>query len=200
MVAATGSTGVTPWQTVSRELQQLRNDGLIEFAASGTYVMLHRNILVQREDLSRRALDSALVAGRLSFAEVETGDQAALVRRRRGQRRLRKLSLSLYGGVCGVCDIRDRRLLIASHIVRWADDPKERGNLRNVLCLCRPHDALFEHGYWSLDDELRPIVLREARSTTVASMLPAPTAFRNLNQYPPDPALLRRHRERWRAA
>lgn len=37
IIAATGSAGATPQQTLSRELQQLRDAGLIEFVDAGTY-------------------------------------------------------------------------------------------------------------------------------------------------------------------
>lgn len=37
IIADTGSTGVTPHQTLSRELQQLRDAGAIEFLAHGSY-------------------------------------------------------------------------------------------------------------------------------------------------------------------
>lgn len=37
ILAATGSTGATPWQTLSRELQQLRDRGLLEFVGTGVY-------------------------------------------------------------------------------------------------------------------------------------------------------------------
>lgn len=37
IIAATGSTGATPWQTLSRELQELRDRGLLEFVGSGVY-------------------------------------------------------------------------------------------------------------------------------------------------------------------
>ena len=37
IIAATGSTGATPWQTLSRELQELRDRGLLEFAGAGVY-------------------------------------------------------------------------------------------------------------------------------------------------------------------
>lgn len=37
IVAATGSTGATPWQTLSRELQELRDRGLLEFVGAGVY-------------------------------------------------------------------------------------------------------------------------------------------------------------------
>lgn len=37
IVAATGSVGATPWQTLSRELQGLRDRGLLEFVGAGVY-------------------------------------------------------------------------------------------------------------------------------------------------------------------
>lgn len=37
IVAATGSLGSTPWQTLSRELQDLRDRGLLEFVGTGVY-------------------------------------------------------------------------------------------------------------------------------------------------------------------
>lgn len=37
IIAATGSTGATPWQTLSRELQELRDRGLLEFVGTGVY-------------------------------------------------------------------------------------------------------------------------------------------------------------------
>lgn len=37
IVAETGSTGATPWQTLSRELQELRDRGLLEFVGAGVY-------------------------------------------------------------------------------------------------------------------------------------------------------------------
>lgn len=37
IVTATGSTGSTPWQTLSRELQELRDRGLLEFVGGGVY-------------------------------------------------------------------------------------------------------------------------------------------------------------------
>lgn len=37
VVAATGSAGATPWQTLSRELQELRDRHLLEFVGTGVY-------------------------------------------------------------------------------------------------------------------------------------------------------------------
>jgi len=40
IVAETGSSGETPEQTLSRVLQELRNQGMIEFEAAGVYRIL----------------------------------------------------------------------------------------------------------------------------------------------------------------
>jgi putative restriction endonuclease len=37
ILAATGSSGATPWQTLSRELQELRDRGRLEFVGTGVY-------------------------------------------------------------------------------------------------------------------------------------------------------------------
>ena len=37
IVTATGASGATPWQTLSRELQELRDRGLLEFVGPGVY-------------------------------------------------------------------------------------------------------------------------------------------------------------------
>lgn len=53
------------------------------------------------------------------------------------------------------CKISDRNFLVASHIARWADNSKKRGDTSNGLCLCPIHDKAFELGYFALDDNFR---------------------------------------------
>jgi HNH endonuclease len=62
------------------------------------------------------------------------------------QEALRRRLLKVYGHRCALCDTRLRELLIASHIVPWAQDPRNRCNPRNAILLCRSHDALFDSG------------------------------------------------------
>jgi predicted restriction endonuclease len=65
---------------------------------------------------------------------------------RRGQNILRKHTLRNYSNKCAMCDIEDIELLIASHIIPWAQDKSKRGILENIICLCMIHDLLFEKG------------------------------------------------------
>ena len=61
------------------------------------------------------------------------------------QDRFRKLLLNVYGRRCALCDTRYPNLLVASHIIPWAQDSKNRLNPRNGILLCRLHDAAYEY-------------------------------------------------------
>ena len=90
----------------------------------------------------------------------------------------------------------DVKLLIASHIARWADEPALRGKLSNVICLCRLHDSLFEAGYWGLDDHLDVIRRPSLDSVTLRAFLNDHTRFQPPEQFPPNPYYLSLHRAR----
>lgn len=196
IVATTGSQGATPAQTLSRHLQELRDEGIIQFLERGQYLLLDTPIDVEHEDLTDEAIDYALKANRLRLGIVATDSVPTRVRRRRGQARIRDLITRSYDGRCAVCDVEDNRLLIASHIVGWAESPEHRGNLSNVICLCRFHDALFEAHYWTLTDDLLPVATTITTSHTVRVLLERVVHFRCPNQFPPAIEFVRAHRQR----
>ena len=72
------------------------------------------------------------------FKEGQTRE--AIVEVRRNQYVFRKAILSSYDSTCCVSGLKDERLLIASHIVPWAEDKKNRLNPENGLCLSALHD------------------------------------------------------------
>jgi putative restriction endonuclease len=80
------------------------------------------------------------------------------VKQRRGQEYFRDAVLNNFGGACGVTGIAVRPLLVASHILPWKSHAGERLNVRNGLCLSRMHDAAFDIGLISFNDDLRMIV------------------------------------------
>jgi predicted restriction endonuclease len=119
-----------------------------------------------------------------------------MVRQRRGQARIHKLTVENYRGRCAVCDVTDAELLVASHIVGWADAPEHRGDLSNVICLCRIHDALFEVGYWSLGDNFALLKKDAIRSNTICQVLAGMTAFQAPLNHSPAARFCQRHRAR----
>ncbi|WP_367871593.1 HNH endonuclease [Luteolibacter sp. Populi] len=88
------------------------------------------------------------------------GDTEVLVttKQRRGQEYFRDAVLNNFGGACGVTGIPVRELLVASHILPWKTHTDERLNVRNGLCLSRLHDAAFDRGLITFDDELRMVI------------------------------------------
>ena len=196
IVAATGATGATPRQTMSRVLQELRDEGVIEFLSPGKYLLLNAPIDAEAESLSAEAIDLAILAGRLRMGHVATGMSVSQTRRRRGQARLRQLAIAGYRGRCAVCDVSTSDLLVASHIARWSDAPDHRGDLQNVLTLCRFHDTLFERGDWSLADDYAVLTRPTTVGQVVTAVLAAVGTFRPPTRHPPAPAFLREHRRR----
>jgi len=80
------------------------------------------------------------------------------VKLRRGQDFFREAVLNNFGGRCGVTQLAIRGLLIASHILPWGTHQAERLNVRNGLCLSRLHDAAFDLGLITFDDNLRLVL------------------------------------------
>jgi hypothetical protein len=196
IIQDTNSEGDTPSQTLSRILQELRDEGTLAFVGHGVYLLLDTPFNIEEVDLSENAIDLAIEQNKLQIGIIPTGDSIALARQRRGQARIRELTLKNYDYQCALCDIEDPQLLIASHISKWADDPEGRGDLSNIICLCKFHDALFEFGYFSLSDDFQ--ILKEVNngSQTVKLFLDLTEQFRLPQKYLPASKYLQKHRDR----
>lgn len=72
---------------------------------------------------------------------------------RQGQSKLRSKVLEKEDS-CRICNIKNKNLLIISHIKPWNKSNRiEKVDINNVLLLCPNHDALFDKGYISFDEE-----------------------------------------------
>jgi predicted restriction endonuclease len=121
---------------------------------------------------------------------------------RRGQQFFRQTILTAYGKRCCISGITVPRLLIASHIVPWSESKKDRLNPRNGLCLSALHDAAFDDGLITLDEDCRVVLSKQLRK-----YFPQTALEQNFAAYEgrpiskpeqlaePDPALLKIHRE-----
>ncbi len=159
------------------------------------------------------AFESAqLLARRLGYkvervAEIDESDlpppgieREALVKLRVNQSFFRQRVLAAYGFRCCVTGLTSRPLLVASHIVPWAEDATNRLNPRNGLCLNALHDRAFDRGLMWIEPGLVirfSSVLREATEDSKQTVdwlqsfegkqLLHPTSFQ------PDTELLARH-------
>lgn len=196
IVAQVGSKGATPKYTLSRILQEFRTLGILHHVDRGIDLLLDRPIIAEDEDFPEAALDFAILQEEFIISDVPTGDAAVLARRRRGQSRLRTHVLQNYESRCALCDVAVGQLLIASHIVRWADGPELRGRLSNVICLCKMHDALFESGYIGVADNLEVLIKPNVESTVIEFLQRTADRVRSPRSHSPASEYLGCHRRR----
>jgi putative restriction endonuclease len=95
--------------------------------------------------------DSAASIGLASAADAAYLYQAgetreAIVQVRKNQHIFRKAILNSYGSACCITGINNEKLLVASHIVPWAQDVQNRLNPLNGLCLSALHDRAYDQG------------------------------------------------------
>ena len=70
-----------------------------------------------------------------------------------GQHFFRRAVISAYAGRCCITGLSHPSLLVASHIVPWSKDKKNRLNPRNGLCLSMLHDKAFDQGLITLNSD-----------------------------------------------
>ena len=81
-------------------------------------------------------------------------DRTVLAKTRIGQSFFRKSVLSAYAYRCCITGLAIPKLLVASHIVPWRDDPANRLNPSNGLALSILHDKAFDLGMITIHDDL----------------------------------------------
>ncbi len=103
----------------------------------------------ERENTARKDIKAfASELKGMTVTEQKTEDV-----KRVGQGKLRAYLLAKYGS-CQVSGVKEKDLLVASHIKPWAkckDGPDERLDLENVLLLSANWDALFDRYYITFD-------------------------------------------------
>lgn len=129
-------------------------------------------------------------------------DREATVRVRAGQKFFRKAVLAAYGVRCCITGNPVPGLLIASHILPWADFPEQRANPHNGLCLVAHFDRAFDEGLVTFDERFRLQL-----SSHLRSWLPDPALEREFlpmesiemrlpERFPPDKEFLEFHRNK----
>lgn len=143
---ATGTVGATPNQTLSREVQSLRNKGILEFGKPGHYNLLHESRLVSNE---RGPLDPEDVGKLVSYSY-------AMVRRPKRDTALVLSLKKIYEYRCQFCNIRLElpRLYAEAHHVKPIGNPHSGpDSLANLLVVCPNHHVLLDYGGIRIEPE-----------------------------------------------
>jgi len=109
-------------------------------------------------EYERLANDHGVVADAdlLEAPFLEEGrTRSATVQVRVNQARFRRAVLASYNTTCCISGLKHEKLVIASHIVPWSEDARNRLNPQNGLCLSALHDKAFDQGLITVMPDLR---------------------------------------------
>lgn len=92
----------------------------------------------------------------LKEVEIAQGkEKRRMIKTRVNQSFFRDSILGIYDSKCCITGLNISKLLIASHIVPWASDEKNRLNPENGLCLNSIHDRAFDEGLITITTEYK---------------------------------------------
>jgi len=126
-----------------------------------------------------------------TLKEGET--RSSVVKVRINQNFFRKMILTSYNNLCCITGIDNVELLIASHIVPWAHDEKNRLNPMNGLCLNALHDRAFDKGLISIDKSYNVIVSKKVKHKLILQYDRKPITLPD--RFLPDQSFLSFHRK-----
>lgn len=92
---------------------------------------------------------------------IETNDipegkeKKSIVKQRVNQNFFRSTILSCYDSKCCITGLNISEFLVASHIIPWSKDAKNRLNPRNGLCLNSLHDRAFDRGFITVTSDYK---------------------------------------------
>lgn len=115
---------------------------------------------------------------------------------RRNQDFFRRAVLAAYDGRCAVTGISQPELLVASHIVAWADDVDLRVRPTNGICLNALHDRAFDKHLISFEDDLSMIASQRLKMTAENRPFFQNLSLKLPSRFRPDIGCLARHRDR----
>ncbi len=145
-ITSTGRKGLSGASYADREMWQEMQNNCNNFA-----------IEVERAINSILQGSESYVAESESASEYQdyTGqDRIVPAKTRIGQNFFRKSVLSAYRYRCCITGLAIPKLLVASHIVPWRDDPANRLNPRNGLALSTLHDKAFDLGMITINHDM----------------------------------------------
>jgi hypothetical protein len=93
-----------------------------------------------------------------NFADYAIENRKIEINGRQKQSLFRKRVLENFQTQCCLSAVKEENLLIASHIIPWADRIETRLDPSNGLCFSYVYDKLFDEGYFSFDDKLKVVV------------------------------------------
>ena len=120
------------------------------------------------------------------------------------QARFRTAVLASYNATCCISGLQHDKLLIASHIIPWSKDAKNRLNPQNGLCLSALHDRAYDQGLITVMPDYTVRVSAALKTAPINAFLQSSliasdsTPIRLPDRFLPDPSFLAAHARHFR--
>lgn len=98
------------------------------------------------------------------LSDIKGEDILRQVKTRVNQSVFRQMVLTNYNTKCAITGIDIPKLLLASHIIPWSVNEKERLNPENGICLSALYDKAFDKGLISINLNFEVIISKELNS------------------------------------
>jgi predicted restriction endonuclease len=87
-----------------------------------------------------------------------------VIKTRVNQSVFRQVILSMYSNKCAISGINIPELLVASHIIPWSENVRERLNPSNGICFSSLYDKAFDKGFIGIKKDYTMILSRKIRN------------------------------------
>lgn len=190
------SRGVSGMQNVSKLDKEIYS----EFSSNWNDLSFESELLLSEKLPSEDSIVKE-AEKEIRFEEKIGADKIRSVKTRVNQAFFRKVIISIYDSKCAVSNIDLPELLVASHIIPWSKNEKERVNPSNGICLSRLYDRVFDEGLMTISENYTMVFSNKLRN--IKDKKAYNTFFENYEHQPinlpskfyPNQEFLKFHRE-----
>lgn len=142
-----------------RNIKGASNSGKLDKVIFDEFYSDWNSLAYESEILVAKLLNRKIEIEEVIDFETKEGKvREAIVKVRVNQSFFRSAVLASYENKCCITGISISDFLIASHIVPWSIDEKNRLNPENGLCLNSIHDKAFDKGYITVGFDYKIII------------------------------------------
>ena len=123
-------------------------------------VFRSEQILAGKENISIENKYNEILS---DLKEIKGEEKLRIVKTRVNQSVFREIVLANYSSKCAITGIETPELLLASHIIPWSENEKERLNPENGICLSPLYDKAFDKGFITISDDYKIIISKDLK-------------------------------------
>jgi putative restriction endonuclease len=109
-------------------------------------------------EMENRTLEEKYSDALQDIQRLKGEDKLREVKTRVNQNVFRQIVMANYSSKCAISGIDISEFLVASHILPWVKDEKERLNPENGICLSSLYDKAYDKGYIGIDEQYKVVL------------------------------------------